>query len=80
MVLAFISDHLKVTVSMHPPKTLLEGNNLYILSVFQLIWTSCEGLPQYIVLDLRTLIKRPKEIRYIGFDFWHDYDSNPRTI
>ena len=46
----------------------------------KLLWLSDEGLPQYVIFDLRKLLERPKQFKCIGFDCWHDYNSNPKRI
>ena len=39
-----------------------------------------EGLPQSIIIDITNMEQRPKFFKCIGFDFWHDYTSNPAII
>ena len=45
-----------------------------------MIWLSEEGLPLHFVIDLTKMMERPKFIKCIGFDCWHDYNSNPKKI
>jgi len=41
---------------------------------------SAEGMPQYIVIDISELRVRSTFFKFIGFDCWHDYKSNPAVI
>ena len=37
-------------------------------------------MPQFIIFDISKLTDRPKFFKCIGFDCWHDYNSNPYII
>ena len=41
---------------------------------------SAEGMPQYFIIDISQLRVRPTFFKFIGFDCWHDYKSNPAVI
>lgn len=51
-----------------------------ICCAFQAIWLSADGLPQFFVVDISKLVERPKFFKCVGFDWWHDYQSNPSSI
>ena len=46
----------------------------------QLVWTSGEGLPQYITISLEEVEYGYSCITMVGFFCWHDYQTNPQTI
>jgi len=37
-------------------------------------------MPQIFVIDISKLLVRPKVFKSVGFDWWHDYNSNPRKV
>ncbi|KRX03428.1 hypothetical protein PPERSA_02807 [Pseudocohnilembus persalinus] len=39
-----------------------------------------QGLPQHFIIDISELKNRPKFLKCVGFDAWHDYNTNPKVI
>ena len=45
------------------------------------IWLINQALPQYCIIDTSEMGARPARVfNKVGFDCWHQYDSNPKVI
>ena len=52
-----------------------------IIALTQDIWLINQPLPQYCIIDTSQMADKPlKVFNRVGFDCWHQYDSNPQLI
>ena len=44
------------------------------------IWLSDKSMPQSIIFDVRNLIRKPKQIRFLGIYCCYAYNTNPKIL
>lgn len=58
---------------LHHPANILKPND-------NSLWTTNQGLPQFVIVSLSDLNVNFRSINEVKFLLWHDYDTNPKTI